>query len=163
MGVGLVRIDNRLVHGQVVEAWVPHLKSKRIVVADNDSAADPLKRAIIELAAPSGVRLDVVTVEEAARMFQSHELDNEAVLVLFAGPCQAYAAFMAGFTFDRLNVGNVHYAEGKTRMTPSVCVNRDELDVLGAMARAGVRVEIQAVPRDLVRPFFRPDEPSPRP
>lgn len=156
--IDLVRIDNRLIHGQIIEAWVPYVKADRIVVVDDNSAVDALQRSILELATPSNIRLDVVTAAEAVRLQREHAFDEAHCIVLFAGPCQAYAAFMAGFRFDHLNVGNVHFEQGKTRVSPSVCCDAEELSMLRALAQAGVEVEIRAVPRETRRPI--PAEPQ---
>ncbi len=151
MSIDLVRVDNRLIHGQVVEAWVPYVKADRIIVVDDESANDSLKRSILELATPADIRLDVVTVAEMVRLYATQEFEKDHVLVLFAGPCQAFAAFKAGFSFKTLNVGNVHFAQGKMRMTSSVCVDQEEMNVLRELARHGVVVELRSVPRETSR------------
>lgn len=148
MSLDLVRIDNRLIHGQVLEAWVPFVHARRIVVVDDAAAKDPLQRSILELATPRDIRLDVVSIDDAVAMFRSCAFDEGHCVVLFAGPCEAYAAYQRGFHFVNLNVGNVHFATGKMRVSPSVCVDVDELHVLRELARAGVRVEVRAVPRE---------------
>lgn len=148
MSLDLVRVDNRLIHGQIIEAWVPYVKAERIVVVDDATAADPLQRSILELATPGDIRLDVVTIAEAVRLQQAQAFEQSHCIVLFAGPCQAYNAFMAGFRFTALNIGNVHFAQGKTRVSPSVCCDAEELSVLRALVKAGVEVEVRAVPRE---------------
>jgi mannose/fructose/N-acetylgalactosamine-specific phosphotransferase system component IIB len=147
MSVELVRIDNRLIHGQVIEAWVPFTKADHIVVVDDHVAQDDLKRSILELATPGHIRLDICSVPEAVDLYRNG-FTGSHVIVLFAGPKEAFAAFEAGFRFDHLNVGNVHYAEGKTRVTQSVCCNAEELHLLRLLARSGVDVEIKALPRE---------------
>ncbi len=151
MSVDLVRIDNRLVHGQVVESWVPHCHAERIVVIDDDVASDPLKRSILELATPRSVRLDILTIADAVASYKRHEFDQVHSIVLFSRPRDAYSAYQAGFHFDLLNVGNLHYAEGKRRVTQSVCCNEEELDILRNFARQGVVVEVRALPREACR------------
>ncbi len=151
MSVDLVRIDNRLIHGQVIEAWVPHVHADHIVVVDDDVAVDPLQRSILELATPSNIQLDICTVDQAVRMYREGSFSRTHTIVLFANPQEAFAAFDAGFGFSVLNVGNLHYAEGKKRVTQSVCCNREEMSILRRFAQSGVTVEIRAVPRDQVR------------
>ena len=57
--ISLVRVDNRLIHGQVVEAWLPHLKVSRVVVADDEAAASPLIRAAMGLAVQSAIEVQI--------------------------------------------------------------------------------------------------------
>lgn len=151
MSVDLVRIDNRLIHGQVIEAWVPHVHADRILVVDDTVSSDPLQRAILELATPRQIKLDICTVEEAVALYREDSFREFNTIVLFANPAEAYAAYSAGFGFTTLNVGNLHYAEGKERVTPSVCCDRSEMDILRRFAQSGVVVEIRAVPRDTIR------------
>lgn len=151
MSVDLVRIDNRLVHGQVIEAWVPYIRATRIVVIDDEVADDPLKRSIVELAMPRELPLDVLHIREAPLLLSDAKYQNARVIVLFTGPREALAAYEAGFHFSALNVGNMHYAQGKARMSPSVCCTREELEILRGFARNGVAVEIRAVPKEAAR------------
>jgi PTS system mannose-specific IIB component len=148
MSIDLVRVDNRLIHGQVLEAWVPFVHARRIVVVDDAAAGDPLQRSILELATPREIRLEIVSIDEAVGMFNHQSFDDGHCLVLFAGPCEAYQAYQRGFRFGALNVGNVHFAAGKTRVSQSVCCDAEELSVLRALAKAGVQVEVRSVPRD---------------
>jgi mannose/fructose/N-acetylgalactosamine-specific phosphotransferase system component IIB len=151
MSIDLVRIDNRLVHGQVIEAWVPFTQADRIVVVDDDVAQDPLKRSILELATPQSIRLDICSVEQAVELYRSGTFEDTHTIILFANPQEAYHAFLAGFAFDTLNVGNLHYAVGKQRVSPSVCCNEEELEILRGFARRGVVVEVRALPRESSR------------
>ena len=151
MSVELVRIDNRLVHGQVIEAWVPYTHADRIVVIDNAVASDPLKRSILELATPRDIRLDILSVPEAVEAYEARSFEAGHVIVIFAGPREASQAYRAGFGFRRLNVGNVHYADGKTRVSTSVCCDREELELLQELAGEGVEVEVRTLPREAAR------------
>ncbi len=159
MSIDLVRVDNRLIHGQILEAWVPFVHADHIVVVDNEAATDDLKRSILELATPSNIKLEIVTIQDAIRMYNEGQFAGRCI-VLFSGPCQAYEAYLAGFAFQSLNVGNVHFATGKTRVSRSVCVNREEMDVLQELARLGVEVELRAVPREASKRIGPDGEPS---
>ena len=65
MSVALVRIDDRLVHGQVVIGWIPHLNATEILVVSEAAAKDPMQRALMEIALPEGVGLKVMGFTEA--------------------------------------------------------------------------------------------------
>ena len=97
------------------------------------------------------IKLDICSVDEAVALYRENSFRDSHTIVLFASPAEAYAAYAAGFGFTTLNVGNLHYAEGKKRVTQSVCCDREEMDILRRFAQSGVVVEIRAVPRDSVR------------
>jgi PTS system mannose-specific IIB component len=148
--IALARIDERLVHGQVLVGWVPHLGARRVVVADDEAARSPLARAAMALALPPGVEasvdpLDAVDWEALGR-------SPDPVLVVLRDVAVAERALSAGLTPARvavLNVGNVHYGQGRRQVTPSVFLSGAEVEGLRRLAAAGFRVEIRAVPLDV--------------
>jgi N-acetylgalactosamine PTS system EIIB component len=147
--IALARVDERLVHGQVLVGWVPHLGAGRVVVADDDAAANPLARAAMTLALPPGVEaaVDPIRSVDWAALARSAEV----ALVVLRDVAAAERALAAGLTPERsavLNVGNVHYAPGRRKVTPSVFLSEGELEGLGRLAAAGFRVEARAVPLD---------------
>ena len=80
--INLVRLDYRLLHGQVVFSWVTKVGAERIIVVDNDAAGDEVKKSALRLAKPSGVRLNVFTVERAlAKMAKLNTLGENVMFV----------------------------------------------------------------------------------
>ena len=82
----LARIDDRLIHGQVVEGWVNFLKATCILVADDTVAANPLQRAIMEISVPEGLKVIIGKVEEICGKLLSSSLDGERAILLFSNP-----------------------------------------------------------------------------
>jgi mannose/fructose/N-acetylgalactosamine-specific phosphotransferase system component IIB len=147
--IALARIDERLVHGQVLVGWVPHLGARRVVVADDEAARSPLARAAMALALPPGVEASVEPVK--AVDWAALAGSPDPVLVVLRDVADAEQALVAGLTPARtavLNVGNVHYAEGRRQVTPSVFLSGAEVDGLRRLGAAGFRVEVRAVPLD---------------
>src|SRR5438874_13572281 len=82
MAVVLVRVDQRLLHGQVVEGWVPFLKADAVVIADDRAAADPISRIAMTSACPAKVRLEVLAVRAAATAAAAGTLPRPRSLLL---------------------------------------------------------------------------------
>jgi len=144
--ISLVRVDNRLIHGQVVEAWLPHLRVTRVAVADDEAASSPLIRAAMALAVQSAIE---VLIQPLERMdFAALSRDAVRTLVLVREVAGAAYAQAHGLTLSELNLGNVHFASGRRQVSPSVFLSADELAALKALAAAGVRVEARAVPSE---------------
>ena len=143
--ISFVRIDNRLVHGQVIEGWLPHLKVRRLVVLDADAAKNPLTRASMGLAVPQSVSLEITTDEGA---LQAAATDGVPTLVLFRDVAGAYAAIQHGLKLASVNLGNIHFKNGRHPITPSIFLDDEELHELEALARAGVHVEARALPSE---------------
>ena len=85
-----VRIDDRLIHRQVVEGWVNFLKATCIVVADDAVATNPLRRTIMELSVPRGLKVLIGRVEEICAQLRSGPFDAERVLLLFSKPVDVF-------------------------------------------------------------------------
>lgn len=148
MSLVLTRIDSRLIHGQVLEAWLPHVQADCIVVANDAVANTPLQRMIMQAAVPSSIKLVIGTLAEVAALLASGELDRCRVLLLFATSADALHGCRLGIGFARLNLGNMHAGEGKSRYSSSIALDQDDIDNLRQVATHGVTVVAQGVPAD---------------
>jgi PTS system mannose-specific IIB component len=147
--IALVRVDNRLLHGQILEAWLPRLKARRVVVADDQSTRSPLARQAMTLCLPPDLPAAVASVEGVD--WDELAARPEPVLVLFRDVADLARAAATGMTprlAPRVNVGNVHFAEGRRPVTPSVFLSAEEAETLGRLAAEGFEVEIRALPSD---------------
>ena len=142
----LSRIDNRLVHGQVIEAWLPHLKVLRLVVADAEAAGDPLARAAMGMALPPQVKMLVAPVE--AVDFAALATDAVPTLVLFRDVPAVLAARAHGLPDGDLNVGNVHGGPGREPLSQTVYLSGEERAQLASLEQGGMEVFLQAVPSE---------------
>ncbi|MBI3180545.1 MAG: PTS sugar transporter subunit IIB [Myxococcales bacterium] len=142
----LVRVDNRLIHGQVVETWLPHLKAARVVVADDQAAADPLIRAAMGLAVLKSTEVLIRPLLEVD--YPALGEDPVRTLVLIREVAGVVAAREKGLPLQRLNVGNVHFSVGRAKVSPSVFLSPGEVDQLKMLAQSGAEVEVRAVPAD---------------
>ena len=140
------RIDSRLIHGQVIEAWLPHLRVKRVVVADDEAAVDPLAKAAYGLAIPPEVELVLGPVKGID--FKKLASDGIATLVLFREVKSAVAAREWGLPDGMLNVGNVHSGPGRVSVSRSVFLDPSDSSALAALAQGGMTVRVQSVPSE---------------
>ena len=86
MGLVNVRIDERLIHGQVAGIWTNTLNTQRIIVANDKAAENPIDKASLRMAAPSTVRLSVITVEAAAKNITSGKYGDQRIFLIFKNP-----------------------------------------------------------------------------
>lgn len=148
MGVTLLRVDDRLIHGQVVEGWVPYLKIDLVVVVSDAAAADEIQTALMKMALPSSVGLLVLSVAEAAESLRSPQLAARSALVLVPGPAEALALVDKGLVVDRINVGGLHYTVGKVQLGRALFLDEKDRLALRALAAKGIRLEGRALPAD---------------
>lgn len=144
----LIRVDNRLIHGQIIEGWLPYLKSSRIVVVNDEVADDLFRKMILEMAVPYDIEVRVYTVEEFSKEYSHATADGKRTIVLFENIVDVLNAYRLNFRFGKLNIGNVHSEEGKVCFTPSIFLNERDVKDLMHLIELGVEVEVRCVPRD---------------
>lgn len=149
MSIVLVRVDQRLLHGQVVEGWVPFLKADTVVVADDAIAGDPISVIAMNAACPSRVKLAVMNLLQATEAAASAGgLPGKRTLLLVGSVQSLDTIWRGGCRAGAVNVGNVPLAPGRARVTPSVALSKEELATLDGIAATGATVEAKAVPKE---------------
>jgi len=141
-----VRIDDRLLHGQVSLGWAPALGSKLIVVADDEVASDPLAAELYAQAAPAGVRVQVLTVRDAARRFDEFRDESLAAIVIVRTPADALRLVEEGAAVEAVNVGGLGHERGKTRILPFFYAGEEDIAALRRLIDLGIAVVAQDVP-----------------
>jgi PTS system mannose-specific IIB component len=148
LNIVLVRVDSRLVHGQILEAWVPHVKAKCIIVVDDKVAGDSFFETVIRMAVPSDMEVIISSVDDFVQNYTYTHGTGKKTIVLFSNIADACNAFSRGFRFERLNIGNVYNNEYKICCSSSVFLCEEEISNIENMLKeTGVFVELQRVPK----------------
>jgi mannose/fructose/N-acetylgalactosamine-specific phosphotransferase system component IIB len=147
-----LRVDDRLVHGQVVTAWVKQLKTKRIIVVDDGPAANKFVGKALKLAAPSGVDLRLVTVERIAGALTK---DTPYILVIAKYPVVAEKIVRSNPEVAwNVNIGNVGSVEGRQTYADTVHLDEENYTAVKAMAALpNVDIYMQTVPGQPINRF----------
>ncbi|MCU0660991.1 MAG: PTS sugar transporter subunit IIB [Myxococcota bacterium] len=143
-----VRVDNRLLHGQVVQFWIPYLEVAHLIIADDEVAANPALPAIYRMAVPEFVELAVIPVDRLPALLDTKIGANVSTMVLLSDVRHAARAALQGARFFHLTLGNVHASPERSRVTDSVFLSQLELDTLRMLKQRGIVVEIQTFPGD---------------
>ncbi len=146
----LVRIDDRLVHGQVVAGWIPYLRAEIVVVASDAAAADPTQVTLMRLALPDAVALEVLPLSEAARHPALQHGFSGKALVLAPGPQEVLKLLENGAVFERVNVGGLHYTAGRVQLGKAIFLSETDKQALRGISRRGVKLEGRALPGERV-------------
>ncbi len=146
MPIRLCRIDDRLIHGQVVLGWARALGITRIVLADDAVAASPWEQELYRMGVPAELQLSFLDVAQARGLLPEWQRGADAVLIL-TGDVDSMARLLAGVADPPpVNVGGVHHRPGRTERLPYVFLSDGEWEGLRALAAAGVEVTAQDVP-----------------
>ncbi|MCA9544915.1 MAG: PTS sugar transporter subunit IIB [Myxococcales bacterium] len=142
-----IRVDNRLVHGQIIATWMPHLRLQRFVVAGDGVPANTLQTTMFRMAIPGEVELDALTIADAGRFLARRQYGEQKTMVLLESVQDAVRLF-AEAPFGHLNLGNVHHGPGRQAVTDAVYLGPEDYTALGQLARRGVRVEVRSLPSE---------------
>ena len=142
----LSRIDDRLIHGQVVEGWVNYLKATCIVVADDRVASNAFQRSIMELSVPQGLKVAIGRVEDICDQIRATALNADRIILLFSNPADILRAIKSGLDCRVINIGGMHFVPGKRKLMDVLAVDDEDLAALKELAAKGIKVEIQTVP-----------------
>ncbi|MCG8410015.1 MAG: PTS sugar transporter subunit IIB, partial [Bacteroidales bacterium] len=100
-----IRIDNRLIHGQVIETWIPYTNAKQLLVVNDDFADDCLRQQIATLAVPGRVSVNFIHVDEISSFAEHNNLQD--TLIIVADCNDAKRIHDEGLSFESINIGNL--------------------------------------------------------
>lgn len=149
--VVLFRIDERLIHGQVVTAWVGHVKAKSIMVVDDASSSNPVLTKVLKMAAPPGIPVSVYNVDTAiGALARGNEGDR---IMLITKTPETAQRLISGIRNDNvlpreINMGNAGKTPERTKITPNVYLDAGGLAALKEIKARGYEVYFQTVPGD---------------
>ena len=141
--VRLVRVDNRLIHGQVATGWISKSGASKIVVIDDRSATNELMRDVLELATPPGIHLDVYTVAQAAEEWKKDQFGAGSAMVIFKSIPAAFEAREKGFDYSELQIGGTATGADRKVLEGAISLNAAEYEMLQKLSDGGVDVTLQ--------------------
>ena len=146
--IKLVRVDHRLLHGQVAFAWTKNLSVDCILIANDEVAADKLRMAALRMAAPAGVKVVIKNIVDSVAAIQSGKTDKYHLMIILESIKDADRLTDKLRMIKHVNLGEVKKEEGKKQISMAVFVSEEETKLLRNMHDRGVELEIKMVPED---------------
>ena len=146
--VVLARIDQRLIHGLVVNQWAPALQVKRFMVVDDVLCNDDDIKASMRRAKPAGTGVSVISTETAITNFKAGKYDGQRVLVLVKEPETLIKLMEGGVEIPKVDLGIMFNEDGREAVTKFIALNDKERADLQTIKDKGIPVVIQYVPTD---------------
>ena len=143
---GLVRIDSRLLHGQVATAWTKSVRPDRIIVVSDNVSKDKLRKNMIIQAAPPGVRANVVPIKKMIEVSKDPRFGATKALVLFENPEDALKAIEGGVDIKTLNIGSMAHSEGKVAVNKVLSLK--DVETYDKLNEMGIKFDVRKVPND---------------
>ena len=143
-----VRIDTRLLHGQVATAWTKQLNPTRIIVVSDGVAGDELRKTMITQAAPLGVPANVVPIKKMIEVSKDPRFGNTRAFILFETPQDLLKCIEGGVDIKDVNIGSMAHSVGKVVVTNAVAMGPDDVKTIERLKELGVKFEVRKVPAD---------------
>jgi mannose/fructose/N-acetylgalactosamine-specific phosphotransferase system component IIB len=146
MGIELNRIDDRLIHGQVVVGWGQPLDIRFIVLVDDNVATSDWERDLYRMGVPPEMELRFADVDTAVRQYSEYAADPRPGILLTGDISTMFRLVSGGAAIRQVNVGGLHYRAGRAGRLRYVFLTPDEEAELRKLAALGVKISAQDVP-----------------
>ncbi|MBI2616416.1 MAG: PTS sugar transporter subunit IIB [Gemmatimonadetes bacterium] len=146
MTLSLVRVDDRLIHGQVVVGWGQALGARQLVLVDDEVSANQWERDIYRVGVPLDMTIEFASVEQAARRVPDWDASSRRTIVVLGDVAAAVRLCELAPEVKRVNLGGIHPAPGRRQRLPYVFMTDSEAGALAALAARGVEITAQDVP-----------------
>ena len=143
--IRLTRIDNRLIHGQVATQWCGVVGANLLLVANDAVAKDEFRQGLMNMAAPSYAQTRFFTLEKTINIIHKASA-NQHIAIICETPQDVLKLVEGGVPIKKVNIGNMHMAEGKRQVATSVAVDDDDVACFKKLQELGVELEIKRVP-----------------
>jgi PTS system N-acetylgalactosamine-specific IIB component len=141
----LTRIDNRLIHGQVGVTWVNHLGANLIVVANDEVADDEVQQNLMDMVVPDVIGTRYFTLQKTIDVIHMAS-ENQLIFMVCRTPQDVLKLVEGGVPIKKVNIGNMHFSEGKQQVTSTVSLDESDKEAFRKLHKLGVQLEIRRVP-----------------
>lgn len=146
--IKLLRVDHRLLHGQVAFSWTQNLGADCILIANDDVPVNELRKTTIKLAKPQGVKLVIKNIEDSIEALKSGVTDKYKLFIVVESVEDAERLVSSYPEIKQVNLGGVKAKEGARNISKAINLLPYEEELVKKMVEQGVEVEIRQVPND---------------
>ena len=148
MTIKIVRIDDRLIHGQIVQGWLKTIDVDKILIVSDEVANDEMQQVLLSMAVPSSVKLVIKSIKDASYEIANEVYEKDNLMILFSNPQDIVKMIDNGIKFQSINIGGMHYAHGKKQFLSNLSVDRNDVEAFLKLINCGIELETRALPQD---------------
>ena len=146
--IQIIRVDFRLIHGQVVAKWIKQTTANKILVVDDELSKDEFMSQIYIMAAPVGIEVIVESVDNATNNLKENKYGNAKLFVLFKNIKSVYKAFKAGFPIKEVQIGGLGAGPDTKLVYGPIAMNEEDVKMLKEIHDLGIHIYLHQVPDD---------------
>lgn len=147
MAIELVRIDDRLIHGQVATTWTRNYDIEQILIINDQAKNDPVQHSVANFAVPKDVKVMIFGVEQFANVMKKSEIKKRTML-LFTNPLDIKYLVGEGLVIKEVNAGGMRFRDGRRRLEKAISVTHEEHQAFLELMEQGIHINVQMVPKD---------------
>lgn len=155
MEIRLMRIDSRLLHGQVATNWAKVLKVDRILVVSDQVAHDNIRKTLIKQASPPGIKVHVIPLLKMLRIYFDPRFNNFKALVLVEDPHDAQFLVENGIQVKKVNIGALSFNSTRQMITDSISVDQEDVAAFTWLHEQGIKLDIRKVSGDSSKDLWK--------
>lgn len=144
--IQMVRVDFRLIHGQVITKWIRQTSANRIVIINDALASDEFMKSIYVMAAPANVEVEVYSVTDAINTWENNQMGNGKLFVLFKDIETTYRAIKGGIPIKNIQIGGLGAGPGRIAVFGPITLNEEDIEMLKGLEKDGCVVYLHQVP-----------------
>ncbi|OCA55040.1 PTS N-acetylgalactosamine transporter subunit IIB [Photorhabdus namnaonensis] len=150
----MTRIDNRLVHGQVGVTWTNSLGANLVLVANDQAAGDLMQQNLMDMVVSDGVQTRYFTLQKTIDVIHK-AAERQKIFIVCKTPQDVLTLVKGGVPIRFVNVGNMHFSEGKRQIHKTVSVDDSDVVVFRELEQLGITCEIRRVPDEAGEPIAK--------
>lgn len=143
-----VRMDNRLIHGQILVSWNSAFKIEHIIVTNDTVANDPLQVTLLKAVAPLNAKVSVLTIKDCVAYCNSPQAESENIFVIAKFPEDGLALVDGGLKMPVLNLGNQAFVRNSKKISNTVFLTESGVKALKKLHEEGIRITCRMMPSD---------------
>ncbi|CAJ0991881.1 PTS mannose transporter subunit IIAB [Pantoea sp. Nvir] len=148
MKIVLVRIDDRLIHGQVATRWTRETNVSRIIVVSDEVAKDQVRKTLLSQVAPPGVSAHVVDIDKMVRVWNNPKYSQDRVMLLFTNPTDVLRIVEQGVEIKSVNIGGMAFCQGKIQVNNAISVDAKDIAAFHKLNELNIELEVRKVSND---------------
>lgn len=146
--IKLLRVDHRLLHGQVAFSWTQELGVDCILIANDNVPNNEIRKTAMKLAKPQGVKLVIKNISDSIKALKSGVTDKYKLFIVVESVADAYSLATAYPQIDHINLGGTKPADGTKQISKAINVTNEDESKLKELVDRGCEIEIRQVPND---------------
>ena len=148
MAIEVVRIDDRLIHGQIVQGCLKVIEVNKILLVSDEVADDKMQQILLSMAMPSNIQLVMKNIKDASYELSNDVYDKDKLMVLFSNPQDIVKMLENGVKFKSINVGGMHFSHGKTQILKNLSVDKQDVISFLKLIENNIELESRILPAD---------------